>query len=414
MLVTEAQSVSASPLGVSRFLSRRVLILGSLFLIAFFYLIWFAYLLQVATDSLTGPVQPRIDFLAYWVGSSFALDGHAAAAYIPERLHELQVTLHGRPDGSFAWLYPPVFFFYVLPLSLVPVIPALGLWFSGTFALALSAVRRISSDRAVLILAVAFPATFWNLVIGQNGLLTAGLFAWGILLLRDRPTLAGALFGLIVYKPQFFPLIPIALLAGGHRCAAVASVATAGVICLASLGVFGIDAWEGFITAASDRSDLIMAGGAESGKMQSVTGALLLAGVSSTVIQLIQPVVALLSAGFVVWLWRKDVATEYKAAGLALAMLLAAPYSYHYDLTLLGLATLWLAVRFFRDGWRAGDAELMLVAWLTPLVALAAGQFLAIPVTPIVILALVAVLLRRVQSPSVARQPVAQSTAVAI
>jgi hypothetical protein len=132
-------------------------------------------------------------------------------------------------------------------------------------------------------------------------------------------------------------------------------------------------------------------------KMQSITGLVITLGAAEAVVQVLQASAALACAGFVVWLWpREGVDDEYKFAGLALAILLASPYSYHYDLTVMGLAALWLALRIQREGWRPVDRGVLALAWLTPFFAVFAGNILGITIGPIVLLLLTTSLLRRV------------------
>src|SRR5205807_1394348 len=79
----------------------------------------------------------------------------------------------------------------------------------------LAIARRILNDdstTAVLVL-LAFPMAFWNIGLGQNAFLTAGLFGMATLLIDRRPIVAGLLFGLLCYKPHFGLLIPVALAA---------------------------------------------------------------------------------------------------------------------------------------------------------------------------------------------------------
>ena len=52
-----------------------------------------------------------------------------------------------------------------------------------------------------------------NITHGHNGFLTAALFGSGLPLLPTRPVHAGALLGLLAYKPQYGLLIPLALAA---------------------------------------------------------------------------------------------------------------------------------------------------------------------------------------------------------
>lgn len=54
-------------------------------------------------------------------------------------------------------------------------------------------------------------------MIEQNGFLSAGLFGGALVLLERRPVLAGALFGLLTYKPHLGLLVPIVLIADWHK-----------------------------------------------------------------------------------------------------------------------------------------------------------------------------------------------------
>ena len=66
-----------------------------------------------------------------------------------------------------------------------------------------------------MLLALAYPAVLINIGHGQNGFLTAALLGGALVILDRRPIVAGILFGLLVYKPQFGLMIPLALIAGG-------------------------------------------------------------------------------------------------------------------------------------------------------------------------------------------------------
>jgi hypothetical protein len=363
----------------------------ALVILAIYVLFWLVTLGGLSGALPTPPGYAKIDFSAFWAASSLALGGTASAAYEGQAIWQEQVQLPGNDAVFLPWLNPPLFFMFVLPLSLLPFAASLWAWIGATGALALSAVRRMSDDRTVLLLALASPAFFGNAAVGQNGLLTAGLLAWGMLLLRDRPLTAGVLLGLIAFKPQFFPLVLLALLAGGHRRALVAAVGCVGVASLASLALFGAASWEGFFRMATTSGNSLYGGGLELGEMQSVSATFLLLGLPVLATQALQAGVALAAAAFVVWLWRRDVELEYKAAGLAAAVLLATPYSYLYDLTLLGLAGLWLALAAQRRGWRPGEAEVVALAWLAPL----SYRLLGVSVAPLVLLALVVLVGRR-------------------
>jgi hypothetical protein len=376
----------------------RLARLGVLFVAILFIAFWLLWVLLIS--GIAEDVEARIDFFAYWAGSSLALDGEAAAAFDEARMIEVQAPLPGDPASAFVWLYPPPFFLFVLPLGLAPVAAALFVWVLLTATLMFSAIRRITLDGTLLGLALLFPATVWNFLIGQNGMLTAGLFAWGMLLMRDRPVLAGSLLGLMTYKPQFFPLVFLALLAGRQKQAAISAVAAAAVAGVASLLLFGAASWDAFITTITTAGDSIYSGtGADLEKMQSISATLLLLGSPVIVAQLMQGLFALAAAGFVVWLWRSQAAFEYRVSGLAFAVLLATPYSYHYDLTLLGMGALWLGLRLRREGaldWR--HTALLVTAWVSPFVGPLIGRNTDVVLGPFLLLLLATVVATRAWS----------------
>ena len=109
-----------------------------------------------------------------------------------------------------------------------------------TLPLYVAAVRAIMGERLGILIACAFPAVMWNMLVGQNGFLTAALIGLMLLTLDTRPIAAGVLLGLLTYKPQFGILFPIVLAANGQwRVIAAASVTTAALVA-ASAAVFGV------------------------------------------------------------------------------------------------------------------------------------------------------------------------------
>src|SRR5689334_21485242 len=73
--------------------------------------------------------------------------------------------------------------------------------------------QRPSALQWILPLAMFFPPVIENLTSGQKGAICLALFAGDShLLLKDRPRAAGALFGLLLFKPQFtLVMIPFML-----------------------------------------------------------------------------------------------------------------------------------------------------------------------------------------------------------
>ncbi len=85
---------------------------------------------------------------------------------------------------------------------------ALAVWQAASFVFYLLSIRAIVGTSTPgptiwLLFAAAFPPVFINLGQAHNGFLTAALFGAALVALDRRPVLAGVLFGLMAYKPQF-------------------------------------------------------------------------------------------------------------------------------------------------------------------------------------------------------------------
>ena len=86
-----------------------------------------------------------------------------------------------------------------------------------------------------------------NIGHGQNGFLTAALIGGALVMLDRRPLLAGVLFGLLAYKPQFGLMVPLVLAVSGRwRCFAAAA-ATVALLALATTAAFGPQIWHAFL-----------------------------------------------------------------------------------------------------------------------------------------------------------------------
>jgi hypothetical protein len=394
MLATAVHPELRAPWGLRRFLSRSSLVAGAWLLLAVTTSFWAIWVGMMA-GLFPAESFPKLDFFTFYAASSLALDGAASSAYEAEAIARAESVLPGGGDGGFlAWLNPPAFFFAVLPLALLPVTASYVAWLALTGSFALSAVYRIAADKPLaLMLALTFPASLVNLATGHNGFVMAGAFAWGMLLLRDRPVLAGAALGLLAFKPQFFPLVLVALIAAREYRAAATALACVAMLCLTSVPAFGVESWTGFLEAGERYSEYLYGGVLDVGEMHSLSAVMVLFGAPGPLARVTQAVLAVACCAFVWWLWRGGSSLEYRAAGLAVATLLATPYSYAYDLCLLGMAALWLASAFQREGWRPGDAEVLLLAWVAPLSYLLVGFSL----TPLALVALVGVMARRLR-----------------
>jgi len=113
-----------------------------------------------------------------------------------------------------------------------------------------------------LLPALAFPPVFVNISHSHNGFLTAALLGTALVVLERRPWLAGMLFGLLIYKPQFGVLIPLVLIATGRWRAFAGAALTVAALTLATLIAFGAEVWRAFFaSAALTRVEVLEQGG---------------------------------------------------------------------------------------------------------------------------------------------------------
>ena len=115
--------------------------------------------------------------------------------------------------------------------------------------------------RISVAIAVLFsPAMLENVTFGQNGTLTAALQWAALLLVPARPAVSGIAAGLLIIKPQFGILLPIAFIAQrSWRVIVVAILAAAG-LAVVTAAAFGFDAWVMFWTHTRPLMPFILIG----------------------------------------------------------------------------------------------------------------------------------------------------------
>ncbi len=337
------------------------------------------------------------DFVAVWAAGKLASTGHPAAVYNWD-IHKLvEQTAVGHPfTGYFGFHYPPTFLFVAVALSMLSYGTAYTVWALGTFPAYLIAIRSIVGDRIGYLLAAAFPAVLANFTIGQNGFVTAGLIGGTLVLMRQRPIVAGVLLGLLTFKPHLGLLFPIALIAGREWRVLMAATIVALAMAAASWFSFGADTWAGFVGNIGHTSQAFLSdGSADWRKLQTVFGLTRSLGGSETLAWSLQAMVTLAAAGAVGALWRSRVQYEIKAAALGTGLMLATPYLYTYDLVALAVPLAFL----FRLGLTRGflPQELIGIGFACLLVLI--FPFVDAPTGFAALLIVAALIARRVRAP---------------
>jgi alpha-1,2-mannosyltransferase len=359
----------------------------------------FAILALLATSNGLIDYQRRplgTDFSNVYAAGKYVLEGKPDAPFSPPLQHKKEQSIFGTDTPFYGWHYPPVFLALAAVLALLPYFAALAVWQLTTLPLYFWNVLAITRDSRAFLPALAFPAVFINLAHGQNGFLTAALLGGGMLLMDRTPVIAGMMLGLLVYKPQFALLIPLALAVSARWRVFWTAAATVLMVCAASYLAYGAAAWNAFFDSlAFTRTVVLEEGGTGFYKIQSAFAAVRLWNGPVALAYAAQAIVTLAAAFLIVRIWRSESALPFKAAALIAGALLVTPYALDYDLVVMGPAIAFLAAHGLKRGFLPYEKTALAFCWVAPLLTRSVAQFLGLPLGLIALLILFALAYRR-------------------
>jgi len=403
------------------------------------------FLFLVVTSHGTVDLQGRplgTDFSNVYAAGTYVLGGDTNAAFDPPQQFAREQAIFGASTQFYGWHYPPYFLFVAAALAWMPYGLALAVWQAVTLGLYLLMMRgivattipsperggmareacpgRVTTDGRTmtptrppsavdlplsgggtgmaewLLLALAFPAVLINIGHGQNGFLTAALLGGALVILDRRPLLAGILFGLLVYKPQYGLLLPVVLgVSGRWKCFAAAAI-TVVLLSIATTLTFGVSVWGAFLASTHfTRTVVLEAGNTGWYKIQSVFAWARMWGASIPLAYAMQGAATIALAAALARLWRSGAPYPLQAAALCLATILATPYSFDYDMMLLAPALAFVALDGFNRGFGPWEKTILAVLWLMPLGARSIAHVSLIPLGVPAMLAMFVLILRR-------------------
>jgi hypothetical protein len=346
------------------------------------------------------------DFSDVWTAGRLVLRGAASSAYVPATHYAEQQAVFAHNIPYFGWHYPPFFLLVAGLLATMPYIVALAVWQGATLPLYLATMRSIAPGPMALLVALAYPAVFINLTHGHNGFLSAALLGGGMVLLERRPMVAGVLLGLLVYKPQFGLFIPLALVVSGQWRAFAAAGVTVLLLAGLTTGLFGLGIWRAFLdNTAFTQKVVLEQGGAGFYKIQSAFAAVRMWGGPLSLAYGVQAVVTAAAAVAVTLLWRGQVDSRLRAAGLMTACLLGTPYCLDYDFMILAPAGAFLISAARERGFRPFEASLIAAVFAAPLFARGVALVTLVPLGLLATLGLFAIILTRAFDRRTAGEP---------
>jgi arabinofuranan 3-O-arabinosyltransferase len=304
------------------------------------------------------------DFVNVWAAGRMVLDGHPALAYDWDLQKQVELALLKQDFvGYFAWHYPPPFLFVAAFLARFPYAMAFVGWVVISLVPYLAVMRAIVGRNFGLVLALAVPAIFSNVLAGQNGFLTAALIGGTLYLLPLRPVLSGICLGLLTYKPQYGLLFPLVLIATSEWKVFFSAGVTAVLVAFASWLAFGTESWQAFFHWMPMFSKAFLTEGkAPWWKLQSLFALVRYFGGSELLAWAFQWVLTASVAVGIVLIWRSSVRYSLKAASLAAATLLTTPYLFMYDLTVLAIPVAFLVRVGLAGGFRSYELPALGIA----------------------------------------------------
>jgi len=351
------------------------------------------------------------DFINVWSAGRLVLDGHPAWAYDWDIQKKVQIAVLGQDyPGNFAWHYPPPFLFIAALLAKLPYAVAFAGWACISAVPYLAAMRAIVGRPFGLLLALAFPVVFTNVLVGQNGFLTASLIGGMLVLLPSRPILAGICLGLLSYKPQYGLLFPLVLIVAAQWRAFASAAVTTIALALVSWLAFGLESWQAFVKWMPMFSQaFLVEGRAPWGKMQSIFALMRYSDSGETLAWTLQWTLVAVAAASLVWLWRSQARYEWKAAGLAIGALLATPYLFLYDVMVLAIAIGFIARVGLAEGFQRHELPMLVAAFAL----IIAYQFLGAPTGFGATLLVAVVVIMRVATERASATPVREAMVIA-
>jgi glycosyl transferase family 87 len=328
------------------------------------------------------------DFSSFWSAGRMALEGRAPQAYDWAAHFEFQHRVHG-VELYYPWSYPPVFLVVPMAVATLPYVPALFAWQAATLLAAMATLWAILPRPSALLLGLGFPAVLICLGHGQTGFLSGALLAGGLVCLPRHQVLAGVLFGLMAYKPQFGLLLPFVLLVGGDWRAIAAAAVTVAAAVTFTFALWGLPVWQAFLDSIPlTRSVVLEPGNTGFEKFQSAFAWMRMWGAPLTVAYGLQGLVTGAVLVACLWIWHGRASHRLKAAALLTGTLLSTPYVLDYDLIVQGMALAFLVAHALEGGFHPWEKTVLALAWVAPVAArsLAAPTYL-----PLGFLALAAV-----------------------
>lgn len=332
---------------------------------------------------------PEWDFAIFWIGGRLAGLRDFSDIFVFANFHQYILAHFHYDIGLSPFAYPPPVLLLFTPLALLPLPAAYALWVAGGTVALLAALRLAGLRWPGCFFVLLSPPFLYNLLLGQNGAFTAALLIAALSLAAARPVRAGWFAALLLIKPQIGLLVPAAWAGSRHWRSLAVSLLAALALTGASVLAFGPQPWRLYLAAALPEMGNVMNTAApQFSQPNSITSFVLLRalGLSVAAATACEWLLALAACIFCFITCRRA-GEKVGVAVTVLLSLLVMPYGHNYDMVA------YAAVLALRAQAR-GPSPALAFLWFWPAISRDVVIHFAAPVTPLVILAALAWVVR--------------------
>lgn len=309
------------------------------------------------------------DFLSLWSGGWLAVTGNAPGAYDPATMDAAHNVAVPASTSLTLFHYPPTYLMLMMPFGAINYVSSLILFVGLSLIWFSYFLYKARPHWTTALLVLGYPALWLNILGGQNAFLSGALM--GLAMLSASPFWQGVGWGLLTYKPQLGMPVPVALLAGQRFKTILWAVVTALAFALLSLLVLGPGTWQAFFIDTSLTWRVLVEGLIPLDRMSSALASIIYSTNNLNAAIAAQVMTALIGAVSVAAIWSsRQASANLRHASLVIAMLMATPHLFHYDLAIMALPLLLFIREAESTRWLAGERLVLYITWLGPFLAL--------------------------------------------
>lgn len=332
------------------------------------------------------------DAYNFWAAGMLAFEGRTSEIYNNEAFSLAIKQLLGPEAGLHVFPYPPPALLGVAAFGWLSYEATLIVWSIIGFLAFFFAINLPDFKRNIVWLTILMPLVWCNIVLGQNGLLTAALFIGGLRLAHNRPILAGILIGCLAYKPTLAVLIPFALLFERRWIVIISAAITLLILCLLPTLIWGTQVWIDYLKLAVPFQSLLLERGTGLAQTMKLTPfmSMRLLNYEVNTAYLIQVLFSLVTITIVsIYFLKRKIINLFNGIDiliLSIATILIIPYTHFYDLSLITGSILLLIKQNIENSTSLlAKSHTLTIIYMAPIIGLLLNIFI-VPITPIIFL----------------------------